>query len=114
MGTEELPREYEIKPVTSAIPAAVSDLCISLPEKVKKEQKRMKDMRGIWQIKVLKDSYAMKAPKLSRKLAYVCGEIKQASYISLFIRNQTLLKLHTLEVLLAFLLPSFSMEESEH
>lgn len=36
MGTEELPREYEIKLVTSAIPAAVSDLCVLLLEKVKK------------------------------------------------------------------------------
>lgn len=56
----------------------------------------------------------MKAPKLSRKLAYVCGEIKQASYISLFIRNQILPKLYTLKFLLAFLLPSFFMEESKH
>lgn len=40
MGTEEQPREHEIKLVTSAIPAAVSDLCIFLLEKVKKENER--------------------------------------------------------------------------
>lgn len=56
----------------------------------------------------------MKVPKLSRKLAYVCGEKKQASYISLFTISQIFSMLHDLKVLLAFLLTGFFMEESKH
>lgn len=39
MGIEELPREYEIKLVSSAIPAAASDLCIFLLREDKKRAK---------------------------------------------------------------------------
>lgn len=37
MGIEELPRKYKIKLVTSAILTTVSDLCVFLIEKVRKE-----------------------------------------------------------------------------
>lgn len=56
----------------------------------------------------------MEVSKLSRKLAYVFGEIKQASYISLFTINQIFSKLCTLKILLASLLPVFFMKESKH
>jgi len=56
----------------------------------------------------------MEVPKLSRKLAYVCGEKTQASYISLFTINQIFSKLCILKVLLAFVVSGFFVKESKH
>lgn len=89
---KELPRGYKIKLVTSAILTMVSDLWIFLLGKVRKEWKRMEDMRSIWQIKVLKYSYTMKVPKLSRKLAYICGEKTSFLYYLFIFQSYVLWK----------------------
>lgn len=77
-GIEELPREYQIKLVTSAIFTAVYRLWILLLEKVKRSKENGRYERYLTDyLKICKASQAMNIPKLSGKFTHIYRGEKQ-------------------------------------
>lgn len=103
-GIEELPREYQIKLVTSAIFRAVYRLWILLLEKVKRSKENGRYERYLTDyLKICKASQAMNIPKLSGKFTHIYRGEKQKQKHTKQKNNNN--KKHTTKLLVLACLP---------